>query len=320
LADFPKLNEVFGDQTEYYFFDEVQNVERWELFVRNLHDEEKKICLTGSNASLLSKELGTRLTGRYIQVELFPFSYNEYCSFKKLDRIARTFKSYLEFGGFPDYIKSKQKEQLQQLFKDIIYRDIIVRYGVRNSKLLIDIALFLISNAGKEYSLNNLKNAFGVGSTNSVASYVQWFEDSYLMFSLPRFSWSLKSVAINPKKIYTIDTGFAQANSLSFSDDPGRLLENAVYLQLRRKFSDLYYFKGKGECDFLVKEGNEITNLLQACTEVDTENMHREVGGLVEALTFFDKKAGVIVTLDQEDELKEAGKTIKLVPAYKWFD
>lgn len=319
VADFPKLNEVLGEDKQHYFFDEIQNVSQWELFIRNLHDQQKTICITGSNASLLSKELGTRLTGRNIQVELFPFSYVEYCSFKKLSYTASSYRSYLDIGGFPDYVKNKQPEQLQQLFRDIVYRDIVVRYGVRNSKTLIEIALFLISNAGKEYSLTKIKNTFGVGSTNSVASYMQWFEDSYLLFSLPRFSWSLKSVAINAKKVYTIDTGFAQANSLSFMEDIGRLFENSVYLQLRRKYKDLYYFREKGECDFVVRQGKEILHLIQVCAEVTTDNMDREVNGLFEAMTYFEKHEGVIVTLDQSDEVIKEDRKIVMVPAHQWF-
>ena len=319
ITDFSKLNEVFGEKVTHYFFDEVQNVENWELFIRELHDDEKTICITGSNAAMLSKELGTKLTGRNIQIELFPFSYDEYCDFKKLKKNADSFAGYLTDGGFPDYLKDNQKEYLQQLFRDIIYRDIIVRYGIRNANVMVEIALFLISNSAKEYSLNNIRKAFGVGSTNSVANYVKWLEDAYLLFSVPRFSWSLKSVSVNLKKIYTIDTGFAQANSLSFTDDVGRLFENSIFLELRRNYKEIYYFREKGECDFIVKRDKEIVHILQVCAEVTPDNLDREVNGLVEALAFFDKPEGVIVTLNQDDILHRNGRTIRLVPAYSWL-
>lgn len=325
-TDFTKLIEVFGklasgksSKKTTYFFDEIQNVAGWEVFIRYLNDQQKIICITGSNASLLSKELGTKLTGRNIQIELFPFSFVEYCSFKEITTDHAGFLNYLQEGGFPDYLKTNQKEYLQQLFKDIIYRDIIVRYGIRNAKLLTDIALFLLANTAKTYSLNGIKKAYGVGSTNSVADYVAWLEDSYLLFSVPRFSWSLKSVAINLKKIYTIDTGFAQANSLSFSEDRGRLLENAVFLALRRKFKDIFYFSDKGECDFVVKEGKKIKMALQVCTEITPDNMARELNGLVEALTFFKLNDGVIVTLNQTDTLTKNRKVIHLIPAHLWI-
>jgi predicted AAA+ superfamily ATPase len=318
-TDFVKLDEVIGENTLYYFFDEVQNVDNWEIFIRNLHDKQKVICITGSNASLLSRELGTKLTGRNIQIELLPFSFKEYVSFKKIKAEEATFEHYLVEGGFPDYLKTANKEVLQQLFKDIVYRDIIVRHSVRNDKVLISIALYLISNAGKEFSYTNIKNTFGVGSVNTVMDYISWFEDSYLLFTVPKFSWSLKSVAISPKKVYVIDTGFGDANSLSFSNDTGRLFENAVYLQLRRTYKNLYYFREKGECDFVVKEKNKVTHAIQACAEVSQENLPREVNGLVEALTFFDLEEGIIITMNQEDEIIQDEKKIHLIPAWKWF-
>ena len=319
LEDFTKLDEIVGDEIRYYFFDEIQNVEKWELFIRHLHDRDKRIAITGSNASLLSKELGTRLTGRNIQIELFPFSYNEYLMFLQLENNLTSFNLYLEDGGFPEYIKSKHKEQLQQLIKDIVYRDIIVRHGIRQAKTLIDIALFLIANVGKEYSLNGIKNTFGVGSANSVADYIHWLEDSYVLFSMPRFSWSLKSVSINPKKVYCIDTGFAQANSLSFSEDTGRLLENCVYLALRRKYKEIYYFKDKGECDFIVKEAQDILHIIQVCAEIHSDNKAREVNGLLAALTFFSKTEGLILTLNQEDVLMINDVKVRLLPVWKWL-
>ena len=319
LEDFTKLDEIVGDEIRYYFFDEIQNVEKWELFIRHLHDRDKRIAITGSNASLLSKELGTRLTGRNIQIELFPFSYTEYLMFLQLENNLTSFNLYLEDGGFPEYLKSKHKEQLQQLFKDIVYRDIIVRHGIRQAKTLIDIALFLIANVGKEYSLNGIKNTFGVGSANSVADYIHWLEDSYVLFSMPRFSWSLKSVSINPKKVYCIDTGFAQANSLSFSEDTGRLLENCVYLALRRKYKEIYYFKDKGECDFIVKEAQDILHIIQVCGKIHPDNKAREVNGLLAALTFFSKTEGLILTLNQEDVLMINDVKVRLLPVWKWL-
>lgn len=320
ISDFVKLDEVIGENTLYYFFDEIQNVNNWEIFVRNLHDKQKVICVTGSNASLLSRELGTKLTGRNIQIELLPFSFKEYLSFKKLKAKEATFRHYLLEGGFPDYLKTGNKEVLQQLFKDIVYRDIIVRHSVRNDKVLMSIALYLISNVGKEFSFTNIKKTFGVGSVNSVMDYISWLEDSYLLFTLPKFSWSLKSVAINPKKVYVIDTGFGDANSLSFSNDIGRLFENAVYLQLRRIYKELYYFREKGECDFVVKEKNKVTYAIQVCAEISQDNLAREVNGLLEALTFFDLEKGFIITMNQEDEIVQDDKKIQLIPAWKWFN
>lgn len=320
LEDFEKFDDVVGDNVEYYFFDEIQNVPNWEVFIRHLHDRNKQIVITGSNASLLSKELGTKLTGRNIQIELFPFSYTEFCAFKKLKASPASFQKYKDLGGFPDHITSKKQEVLQQLFKDVIYRDIIVRYGIRNADTFIQIALFLISNVAKEYSLNSIAKTFKVGSANSVGDYVDWLEDSYLLFSLPRFSWSLKSIARNPRKVYTIDPAFARANSLSFSPDDGRLFENMVYLALRRKHEEIFYFREVGECDFVIKEGNKVTEVIQVCQELHYDNYEREVEGLLEAMDFFDLKEGKIITMGEADHIKKEGKTISLVSAWEWFD
>jgi predicted AAA+ superfamily ATPase len=179
--------------------------------------------------------------------------------------------------------------------------------------------LHLISNTAKPYTYNKLKNTYGVGSANSISDYVQWFEDSYLIFSVPQFSWSAKSSSVNPKKVYAIDTGFAKANSLSFSNDDGRLLENAVFLALRRSTPEIFYFKQRGECDFVVRDRNQIVRAVQACYSVDANNQAREVGGLREAMNFFNLDRGELVTLDQEDTLVDKGKQIDLVPAWKWM-
>lgn len=318
VNDFVKLENVFGNQ-QVYFFDEIQNIENWELFIRKLHDQGKTVCITGSNASLLSKELGTRLTGRHLQKELFPFDYAEFCSYLEMEKNIESLDRYLELGGFPSYLKNGQLVYLQQLFRDILYRDIIVRHGVRNAKIIEGIALYLISNVGKEFSLNGIKKTFDVGSANSVADYVAWFEDSYLLFTMPRFSWSLKSIAFNPKKVYTIDMGFAQANSLSFSEDKGRLFENMIYLKLRREGKELYYFREKGECDFVVKEQQQVTTLIQACYELHPDNLQRELNGLKEAMDFFGLDHGTIVTRNQNDEFILDGKNISAVSADRWL-
>jgi uncharacterized protein len=263
--------------------------------------------------------LGTRLTGRNIQMELFPFSYLEFCGYTNSSNTSETVEKYLTNGGFPSFLKTEQIAYLQQLFKDILFRDIIVRYGVRNANTVEGIALYLLSNVAKEYSLNGLKNTFKVGSANSVADYVSWFEDSYLLFSVPRFSWSLKSVVVNPKKVYTIDTGFAQANSLSFSSDKGRLFENMIYIQLRRKGYKIYYFREKGECDFVIQDKQQIIGLLQVCYILHADNFQREVNGLKEAMDYFKMETGTIITLNQNEELILEGKKINVISADKWI-
>ena len=320
VNDFPKLLQVSVPDAHTFFFDEIQNVPGWEIFIRNLHDQKKKVFITGSNASLLSRELGTRLTGRYLNSELFPFSYREFLLFKGLNSSVEAFQQYLEKGGFPEFLEQESVEILQQLFKDIIYRDIAVRYGIRNVKPLVEIALFLISNTGKEYSLNRIRKIFGVGSANSVSDYVNWFEDSYLFFSVPRFSWSARSVMVSPRKIYTIDTAFARSNSLSFSNDTGRLFENSIFLHLCRYGRTISYFRQKYECDFIVHQPAAPAMVLQVCYDLNPDNKDREINGLLEAMDFINHREGFIVTLNQEDKFSVGDRKIMVVPAWKWLE
>lgn len=319
VNDFQKLDEIIGKGKAAYFFDEIQNIPSWEIFIRQLHERGEKVYITGSNASLLSKELGTRLTGRHLRHELFPFSFQEFLAFKKLKHSAVAFEKYMEQGGFPEYLRDPNLEILQTLLKDIVLRDIAIRYGIKNSKILMDLTLFLISNIGNEVSYNNLKKTFNIGSANSVSDYLTWLEDTYVLFYLPRFSWSAKSVAINPRKVYAIDNGLLNANSLSFSKDKERLLENIVYQYLRQNQFQLYYFRERKECDFVVFEKNKCKQVIQVCSELNADNKARELDGLFEAMDFFKLNLGHIITLNQKDTLKINNKTIYLIPAFEFI-
>ena len=319
VADFYKLEELLPKDVEAYFFDEIQNVPQWEVYVRQLHDYEKKVFVTGSNASLLSKDLGTRLTGRYLNTELFPFSYQEFLVFEKKEANLQSLENYLKKGGFPEFLKIKNEEILQNLFKDIVLRDIAIRHGIRNTKALVDIALFLLSNIGKETTYTSLKKAFQIGSTNTVIDYLSWLEDAYLLFFLQKFSWSAKSISVNPRKVYAIDNGLINANSLSFSQDKGRILENAVYIYLRNYGTKMYYFKEKNECDFVMFKKEKCTTAIQVCYEINADTKTRELNGLLEAMQFFDLKEGFIITQNQKDTLQLEEKTIYLVPAFEYF-
>ena len=318
VSDFEKLNdtlvEAYGQQ-DCYFLDEIQNVPEWERFVRRMLDEGKKFVITGSNASLLSKELGTRLTGRHLTYELFPFSYNEMLVFTSQKPSPDSYVDYSIRGGFPEFLKYNRNEMLQELFEDIITRDIIVRYGIRESMILKQLALYLISNLGKEFSYAALAKHFNLGSPNTIISYISYFEDCYLLFPISKFEYSYKKQIVNPKKIYCIDVGLAQANSVSFSSDKGRILENVVFLHLRRQYGEIYYFKGKKECDFIVKSRTKELQALQVCYELNDENKEREIGGVQEAMETLRIKRGVIITFQQEDKIEG----IKVLPVWKWL-
>ena len=322
LKDSEMLEEAFSEEfheADLYYFDEIQNIAGWESYVRYLLDNEKRVVITGSNASLLSRELGTKLTGRNLRIELFPFSYHEYLEYMESEDSKVSFQDYLASGGFPEYLRTGMDEVLQNLLLDIISRDIIFRNPVKNPGIVTEIAVYLLGNSAREFTLSKLQKMFSaIGSVTTIGSYVELLEDAYIIFTLPRFSYSQRSRQINPKKVYAIDNGLIRANSIQFSDDHGRFLENHVFLELRKRYRELFYFREKGECDFLVKEKTTITKAIQVCYELTTRNKQREIEGLVEAMEFFELDCGYILTLDQEEDILIAGKRISVVPARKF--
>jgi len=322
VNDFQKLNDIFIEEygkADCYFFDEIQNAEKWELFVRQMLDKKMHFVLTGSNASLLSKELGTRLTGRHLRFELFPFSFKEFLKLTKSNASNASFKVYLDSGGFPQYLKNKRSEILHELLNDIITRDIVIRHKLRNPKIVKEIAVYLLTNIGKEFSYRSLKETFELGSTNTAIFLISCFEDSYLLFTVPRFSYSLKNQIRNPKKIYSVDNGLSAVNSASFSEDKGRMLENLVFLHLRKKYKNIFYFREKYECDFLVGEKNKIIAAIQVCYDLNDDNRDREIEGLDEAIKKLNLKEGLILTFNQEDKLFTSNKRIIIKPVWKWL-
>lgn len=321
-SDFEKLDEIFQEEygvSQFYLLDEIQNVEHWEIFVRSRLDKRKQFIITGSNASLLSAELGTRLTGRHLNFELFPFSFREILQWKNETANPKTFEMYLIKGGFPEFLKYEKVEILRELLSDILHRDIVSRYKVREVKALQEMAIYLLSNVGKEFSFNSLKRMFEFGSVNTPISFVSHMENSFLLFTIPKFDYSLRKQLINEKKVYSIDNGLSVANTVSFSSDKGRMLENSVFLELRRFHKEIYYFKGKGECDFLVKKEGMIRIAIQVTYELNEDNKRRELDGLLEAMSRFALKEGLIITFNQEDEIVLKGNRISVKPAWKWM-
>jgi hypothetical protein len=328
LKDFKRLEEIFSLQGGYglCFFDELQNVEGWERYIRTLLDNQKTVVITGSNASLLSKELGSKLTGRHLRYELFPFSYNETLSFRHTKPSLQSFEEYLHSGGMPEYLKNNNDMILQELFNDIIARDITVRYNLRNPKLVKELALYLLTNVGKEFSFQKLRKIYDLGSVNTVISLVGYYEDSYLLFTVPQFDFSLRNRLVNAKKVYAIDTGLIRANSASFSQDKGRLLENIVFIHLKRLGREVFYFKKNNECDFVTLDASKKLELFQVCFELNEDNKDREINGMLAALDYTKNKTGTILTLNQSDELDfdlttgQAGKKIIHVkPVWQWL-
>jgi uncharacterized protein len=336
IGDFEKLNEafleLFGEENTYYF-DEIQSIRGWEKYVRRLYDEGRKIFITGSNAIMLSKELGTHLTGRNIQTELFPFSFKEFLRWKKVEvmkndfhspvktaKIKNTFSEYLKIGGLPEFIQTSNHIFLKNLYDDILYRDVIARYKIKHEKTLIELLHFLISNISKEVSYSSLKNILGLSNAITVKEYISYFEQSYLLFTINKFDYSLKKQLANPKKIYVIDTGLANSISFQFSENLGRQLENIVFLQLKRLGYEIYYHKGKYECDFLIREKNKIINAIQVSqTLSDKQTRDREIRGLVEAMQTYNLNKALILTYEDKETINFEKFTIEVLPVWQWL-
>jgi len=320
-TDFIKTEEVFLEEfgkCDYLLFEEIQNVPGWEFYIRQKLDQKRHVILSGSNARLLSREPGTHLTGRHLDFELFPFSYQEYLVFKNTTAGLSSFQKYLTLGGFPEFLFSRKKDYLQQLLIDVLMRDIAVKHAVRNVKVLKEMTVFLLSNVGKDYSYHSIRRVFSLGAVTTVIDYISFLEESYLLFSIPKFDHSLKNQSVNPKKIYAVDNGLALANSLSFSSDMGRMLENLVFLMLRRRYKEIYYFRDTRECDFIVRESGVVTMAVQVCAQLTHDNKDRELEGLKNAMLFFNLPEGLLLTMNEDDKITIGDRTITIKPVWKW--
>jgi predicted AAA+ superfamily ATPase len=325
--------ELYGEQRTF-FLDEIQNVFGWERFVRRMHDRGFKFFITGSNARLLSRELATHLTGRHLMKEIYPFSFMEFLRFKKVElkenleylteervKIMKNCAQYVEDGGFPEYLKYGEREILHRLFSDIIFRDLLVRYRIRETNTFQEIVNYLMANISNTISYNRLKSIFNLGSVNTVRNYTEYLESSFLMFFVNQFSYSGGKQLISPKKVYCIDTGLRNVVSFKFSEDLGRAIENIVFIELKRRSSqaEIYYWKNKGEVDFVIKEGLRVKELIQVCYSMNEKTEKREVSSLMKAMDEFKLREGLIITEDLDTEENVDGKKIRFHPLWKWL-
>lgn len=331
--DFNTLLEVFlslHPESKTFFFDEIQEVIGWEKFVRRLFTAGYKIFITGSNATLLSSEIATSITGRNLKNELYPFSFKEYLSYCKFSTkdvfttkekalLSKHLSEYIHYGGFPEIVQSKDFEELAQIYQDIIIKDLLVRKKIRDSKDFRELSLFLLSNVGKKISFNNLKELLEFSNTSKVKNYIDFLREAYIFFTINKYDYSLKKQIVNKKKVYTIDTGLVNAVSFQFSENKGRLLENAVFLELKRRDKEIYYFEDKKECDFIIKSGRTITQIIQVADNLSNPRTRkREIEGLKLAMGKFNLVKGIIVTYDTEEKIVEDNKQIDIIPFWKW--
>ncbi len=326
----------------YCFFDEIQNIKNWELFIRRIYDKEKvKIFLTGSSSKLLSKEIATSLRGRTLDYQMFPLSFKEFLRFKgvKLDknfaysqlrfRIKKLFKEYVIFGGFPEVVLEKDNLKflvLRNYYNLVIYRDLVERFALRNTSFLKSLTKYLLTNFSAVFSVNAYYQSLEKSlrpARETVLEYLSYLQEIGLIYLVPVFSHSLKVQQVNPKKNYVIDNGLRNAVSFRFSEDFGRLLENLVFIELKRRNKEVYYHKQKKECDFVVKDNLKINQAIQVTRNFKKENNERELGGLIESMQKYQLKQGLILTQDQEESIvkvKDGKKLrIKVRPIWKWL-
>lgn len=327
--------------TPYIFLDEVQNIPNFEKWVLKEYElRRSRLFVTGSNAKLLSGEIATALTGRYLDVTVFPLSFKEYLTFKgihvknRLDiahhriEINRNFQEYLTFGGFPKVVLTEdpelKKAELRAYFDSIMLRDIVARYRLDNVEALITLSVYLLSSISNLLSVNALKNHFKL-SFDLIDRYVEYLQNAYLIFRVPLFDWSFKRQQVNPKKIYAIDVGLANMVSFKVGQKVGDRLENLVFLELLRQNKEVYYYKSSGnlEVDFVVKENETITQLIQVSAGIEEEKTKaREIKALLKASSEIPHAGDAVLILlvpDVDETLVANGKEIHVNDLKTWL-
>ncbi len=339
-ADFQALMEVFDELfpgRSALFLDEIQNVPEWELFVNRILREGKKVFITGSNATLLSKELGTRMTGRHVDIELFPFSFKEYLAAKKfsidshqtyttkeMSLLEKHFLEYLSIGGMPEAVLTGNGAMLQQIMGDIIQKDILYRYALRKPLELRSVIQFLLGNISNRFTYRAISNNFGIKSYQTIQKYIQYAEETYLLFTVNRFEHKAKLFDKNPKKIYCYDNGIAIRNSTGLVENKGALLENVVAIELKRRGKNIYYHTNRNgtETDFIALNPTnpKERDVIQVCFSVENPlTMLREEKAIIQTLHELNQKKGVILSLHAEEIKRIDGKEIHYVPVWKWL-
>jgi len=330
------LDVVYPDY-EYLLLDEVQNLPQWDLWVSKLYRRGKNIIITGSNAKMLSSEMATVLTGRYLHVDMLPFSLFEVLEWHNIDLVAmkeeqRTeaavlIDDYLHMGGYPEtlFARSLAKSYLSTLFDSIIWKDISRRHRVRNTADLNSLAIYLLSNFCNPYTVNELAKELGMSSVSTTKKYMDYLHEPYLFFYLPRYNHTLKLMKKAAQKVYVVDNGFVQSKGFNLSENLGRLLENQLFIELIRRGYDtektLFYYRSRNnkETDFVVRKGTRVEQLIQVCYDLSSpKTRKREVDALVECAEELACDNLIVVTNKEEKTITQGGYEIKIIPIEKF--
>ncbi|MGI6393438.1 MAG: ATP-binding protein [bacterium] len=322
--------KLTGQKIEYVFFDEIQQVNSWEKFMKSTYDADrfKKICITGSNSSLLEGEYATRLSGRYIVQQVYPYSFSERLGHiginsllslnDRRSEVLATMDDMLEFGGYPEVTSAKDSEMRRDVvlsyYETIILKDCVANGVVREVKSFRQLVHYLMSNISTAYSYNSLGNKLEL-SDMSVKEFIRLLEKSFLVTEVPLFSYSVATQARNKKKVYCIDNAFPANISFRFTANRGNLFENLVFAELSKKGAEIFYFNDTYECDFIIKRGDSI-EAVQVAWELAGQTTHnREIRGLHKAMDYLGLKTGTIITYNTEQILDG----ISVVPFWKYF-
>lgn len=333
------FQQVAGKAPTFLFFDEIQQLPGWSRVLRTLHNQNRyRMVVTGSNAGLLEREIATELRGRCRNILMMPLSFPEFLRFHGIPddertlltpargRVMKAFEQYLREGGFPEVVKKEtlpeKRELLQSYYRTIFYRDIVERYNVKAKTLLEALMLNSLNTYSDLFSISmfekELKHHHLPGSKQTISNYLGYLRDVFFLTAHDKFSYSPRQRLMNPKKIYLLDTGFSLL-STNFSENRGKLLENLVAIEMFRRRSECFYYKGRRECDFIIKEGTTPKAAIQVCWELTQKNETRELRGLQEAMNAFSIEEGFILTNDEEGELSIEGAKIQVIPVWEWM-
>lgn len=322
--------EIYGHEPGLLVFDEIHNIENWERWARKTVESRRyKMILTGSSSRMLASDISTALTGRCLKQTVWPLSFKEWLDFlpekaaTEYEYLARL-RRYLKWGGFPAIAlepdEKIKREILLNYLQDIVYKDVVNRYEIRNAHALNQIVQYYFANISCLHSFTKVKNAFSL-NLETVQEYSACLNTAFLFFYVNRYHPNLKVQARDPRKLYVVDTGLRNANTFSASGDIGRLAENAVYVELRRRGGEMYYYSEKGEVDFITVKGNAPAGAIQVCYDNmdNAVTYNREVRALVNCLKDLKLKEGLILTENRHETLKEDGLVIKFIPLFKWL-
>lgn len=321
------LSEIYPNY-EYLLLDEVQNIDGWDVWVNKLYRRGVNLVITGSNAKMLSGEMATVLTGRYLEINMLPFSLAEALQFA--DRLGNAEKiqdDFLKNGGYPETFTQRfiTQSYLQILFDSILYKDIVRRHKIRNATDLNNVAMFLLSNFTGTFSYNDVADDLGLSSVSTTKKFMDYLHEPFLFYYLDRYNNKLKLMKKAPRKVYVVDNGFVVSKAFNLSENLGKLLENQVFVELLHRGYDtektLFYYHSRNdkETDFVLREGNKVKELIQVCYDMSKEKtIKREVNSIVECAGELGCDNLTIVTWNEERTIEKKGYTIKVVPVGKF--